>query len=375
MKSLLSELTKGNVTFESIEYQRRNVLITLLTIVGLTTLFVFAVYLFFIGSYLLATIDIAVFMTILILHIQARKKDDYRVSIRLELLLVGVLFLYVLGSSPVDHGAWAWSTVYPLVLLFSLGKKGIKYAIMFLLLSVLCIYLRTLSVFGQEPYHLTLVYRYLFIYGLNFSLAALIEKVWRDSLSILNGLHEKLKALTMSLSKAKQEVEDLSLHDPLTGLYNRRYFDTILHDITRISTRELSGLGIMMIDIDHFKKVNDTFGHSVGDKALVEVSAAISRVVRRDADMIFRYGGEEFVILLYGPSIEQMNILANDIRCEVTKPFLIAEKKRVTVSIGGAFWHSGIGKSIGEYVDLADKAMYRSKSSGRDQYTFLESDC
>lgn len=372
MKSLLSELTKGNVTFETIEYQRRNVLISLLTMIGLMTLFFFAIYLFIVKSYLLAGVDLAVFCTILMLHLRARKRDDYRVSIRLELFMVGILFLYILGSSPVEHGAWAWSTVYPLVVIFTLGKRGVKYAVIYLMFSLVVIYMRSLSYFNQEAYHPTLLSRFLFIYGLNFSLATLIEKVWRDSLSILQELHEKLKGLTMSLSKAKQEVEDLSLHDPLTGLYNRRYFDTILHDISRISTRELSGLGVMMIDIDHFKRVNDTFGHAVGDKALVGVSSAISRVVRRKADMVFRYGGEEFILLLYGPSKEQMHILANDIRYEVTKPFLIPEQKRLTVSVGGVLWRPNDTQPIEEYVDLADKAMYRSKELGRDQYTFFD---
>lgn len=372
MKSLLSEIAKGNVTFETVEYQRRNVLISLLTMVGLTTLFFFAFYLFVVGSYLFAALDLLAFITISFLHLQARKKNDYRISIQLELLLIGLLFLYIMGASSVDSGAWAWSTIYPLIVLFTLGKKGLFYAVGFLVLSLTCVYLRMQSLFNQEAYSMTLISRYLFIYGLNFALAALIEKVWQESLEILKGLHERLKGVTMSLSKAKQEVEDLSLHDPLTGLYNRRYFDTILHDISRISTRELSGLGIMMIDIDHFKKVNDTFGHCVGDKALIEVSSAINRVVRRQADMLFRYGGEEFILLLYGPSKEQMNILANDIRYEVTKPFLVPEKQRLSVSIGGVLWLPGASITIEEYVDLADKAMYKSKEQGRDRYTFID---
>lgn len=370
MKSLLKELTKGQVTFESIEYQRRYVLISLLTIVGLTALFIFGGYLFYKKLYTIAVLDFSVFFTVLGLHLYAKKKDDYRISIRLELILIGILFLYMLIASPVNIGGWGWATLYPLIVMFTLGKEGIAYGVIFLLGVIGGLVLRSTPLIEIETYRPTLISRILFMYVVTFSLAIVIEKVWRDSLQVLNGLHEELKGVTLKLAKAKKEVEELSLHDPLTGLYNRRYFDAILHDISLISAREFSSLGIMMVDIDHFKKINDTYGHAIGDHALVAVTQAISKVIRRKSDLLFRYGGEEFIVLLYGPSKEQMHILANDIRMEVTRPYLIDQIERVSVSMGGALWKPEALESIEDFVQFADSAMYSSKENGRDRYTF-----
>lgn len=372
MKSLLSELSKGKITFESIDYKRRNVLINLLTICALVALFFFGVVLFFSEKYVFATVDIFMFVVILILHVNAIKKEDFRVSLQLELVLIGILFIYMTLYSPVNTGAWAWASIYPLIVMFTLGKRGIWYASTFLVCSLITFAIRGTPLIAQEAYRGELISRFLFMYGLNFSVAFLIEKIWLESLRILKKLHLQLKETNQELEVAKREVEELSLHDPLTGLYNRRYFDAILKNISFISARELSSLGIMMIDIDHFKKINDTFGHSVGDKALVAISSTIQKVIRRKADLLFRYGGEEFVLILYSPSKEQMNILANDIRYEVNKPYLIPEQEKITLSIGGALWRPELPETIQEYVEIADKAMYQSKETGRDRYQFAE---
>jgi diguanylate cyclase (GGDEF)-like protein len=170
------------------------------------------------------------------------------------------------------------------------------------------------------------------------------------------------------------EFFHMTIIDPLTGIYNRRYLDGSLKKIIRLHSRTGGYLSVLMIDIDYFKKYNDTYGHDAGDDCLGMVSGVLSQCVIRDEDFIARYGGEEFVIVLPNTDENGARLVAERILEKVREsniPHGTSDiAAYVTVSIGGTTGiinHLQLGS---DYIKAADKALYESKQNGRNRYTF-----
>jgi len=170
-----------------------------------------------------------------------------------------------------------------------------------------------------------------------------------------------------------------SLTDQLTGLYNRRYLEDILEKIASSALREKSKLGILMIDIDYFKKVNDTYGHDAGDMVLKELSQVLVNSVR-DSDFVVRFGGEEFIVVLQNVKDEKGILeVSEKIRktFEETKTSVAGKVLQKTISIGVAIFPTHTDK-IWECIKFSDLALYEAKRTGRNKVIefddkFLES--
>ena len=162
---------------------------------------------------------------------------------------------------------------------------------------------------------------------------------------------------------------DLSSRDALTGLANRRQFElTITGEIDRVARAGESAL-VLMADIDHFKRVNDTYGHPAGDQVLKVVAAALQDCVR-PMDTVARYGGEEFAIILPNCPTAFGLTVAERIRAKVERrPVNVAPgvDVNVTISIGGAFAPQWVRSSAALWVELADRQLYLAKTQGRNR--------
>lgn len=158
----------------------------------------------------------------------------------------------------------------------------------------------------------------------------------------------------------------LALTDPLTALYNQRY---IRHHLgTLLESREESSLALLMIDVDHFKSINDRFGHGVGDLVLQEIAACL-RQNTRAFDLVGRYGGEEFIIVMPGAAPDEAMLAAERLRREVANLAFEQQKLAsiaVTISIGVAHLH-GLGRRPDDLIACADAALYRAKEFGRNR--------
>jgi len=170
------------------------------------------------------------------------------------------------------------------------------------------------------------------------------------------------------------EFLNMTIIDQLTGIYNRRYLDGYLKKIIRYLSRNVANFSLLMIDIDNFKKYNDTYGHDVGDDCLKTVASALSQCITRDDDFIARYGGEEFVVVLPNTDKNGAQVVAEKMLDKIREcniPHKASETANyVTVSIGGTtgiakYFHNG-----NDYIKCADKALYKSKNNGRNRYTF-----
>lgn len=165
-----------------------------------------------------------------------------------------------------------------------------------------------------------------------------------------------------------EEAQRLSITDGLTGLWNRRYLQMQFRQVLATATRFGRPFSLLMLDLDHFKTVNDRYGHQQGDAVLVEFSKRVTRALR-EVDTLFRYGGEEFVALLTETDAQGALTTATKILEQVRgEPFGVPDdsRLRVTVSIGVAVFPEH-GASLNELIDAADRALYRAKAEGRDR--------
>jgi diguanylate cyclase (GGDEF)-like protein len=175
-------------------------------------------------------------------------------------------------------------------------------------------------------------------------------------------------AAAFKSARLHAQVVELSLTDSLTGLRNRRYFELFLQaEVTR-SQRYGRDLSVIMIDLDHFKKYNDTFGHPAGDEALQRVAEGIRTGARRGLDIVARYGGEEFIVILPETSQKSAFVVAEKIRNSITG--LKNVKSRITVSIGVAAVQGECNAE--ELIGRADRALYQAKHRGRNQVCISE---
>lgn len=165
----------------------------------------------------------------------------------------------------------------------------------------------------------------------------------------------------MASTRVRKELEHLASHDSLTGCLTRRAWLEICEQEMDRSVRSGRQMTILMMDIDHFKKINDNYGHQVGDKVIVSVVTHAITALRR-ADSLGRYGGEEFVALLPETGAEQARVVAERIRSAVEKS---ADEPGCTVSIGIAT--NNVKLSVDGLLALADEAMYRAKREGRNR--------
>lgn len=185
----------------------------------------------------------------------------------------------------------------------------------------------------------------------------------------------QLRDLNDKLISSNQLLSDLSLKDPLTLLANRRAFEENLERLCRQACRHDTPISLLMIDVDHFKPYNDTYGHQAGDVCLQKVAKALQQSSHRAKDIVARYGGEEFSVILPETNSDEATIIAERIRnaVEVLKLKNVGSPKGyVTVSIGVSTSKPGVDFASESLVAAGDEALYQAKENGRNTFVVAE---
>ena len=190
-----------------------------------------------------------------------------------------------------------------------------------------------------------------------------LTKMFNTMVVRLREGREALDAANETLRRKNDELERLSVTDGLTGLYNRRRLMETLNDEARRSQRLKHTFAVLMVDVDHFKKYNDTFGHQAGDTVLTKI-ATLLREATREVDFVARYGGEEFLILLPETGMGEALDIAERIRTRIAAE--VFHGRHMTVSIGVAEFPLH-GETAEQVVGAADEALYEAKREGRDK--------
>ena len=188
---------------------------------------------------------------------------------------------------------------------------------------------------------------------------------------LARALEQRVRERTEALQEANRRLEELAYRDELTQLFNRRFFHERLQTEWQRAMRVGECLSVILCDVDHFKRYNDTYGHQAGDECLRQVAQAIPGALKRPADLAARFGGEEFVILLPNTSRQGALAVAEQIRAGVEARRLEHRASPtgpcVTLSLGVMSAVPGPDQAPGELIAGADEALYRAKHQGRNR--------
>lgn len=190
----------------------------------------------------------------------------------------------------------------------------------------------------------------------------LLEKFAKD-------LETQNAALLREIGQRKEaelKLAKLATTDPLTGINNRRKFDETLQDEIKREARYMRGLALIILDIDHFKKINDSYGHQAGDQALVHLSK-VTRQLLRPSDSLGRWGGEEFLIMLPNTDLAEAEKVMQRLQRELTKTFFLHENERVLITFSAGVAERQTAEERDAWIRRADQAMYRAKTKGRNR--------
>jgi diguanylate cyclase (GGDEF)-like protein len=257
------------------------------------------------------------------------------------------------------------------------GNK--RYFIVFIEILILALFL---YFDPTVPYEFDIVQQYAnskLVYSINqiLSLLSVIIVVMliiggylrehKRAIDLVKDLEQKNKELIDAKNRAEYEAS----HDALTRITNRKFFLERLNQIQSLSEREETCFTLMFLDLDGFKNVNDSLGHNIGDKLLVELCKRVKKTIR-DSDTFSRMGGDEFAIILEKCSNKQIEQIANRIVKAIAKPFKFENNTaNISVSVGISRFSTS-NKNVSELLKQADSAMYEVKKEGKNGYRFAE---
>jgi diguanylate cyclase (GGDEF)-like protein len=193
---------------------------------------------------------------------------------------------------------------------------------------------------------------------------ALVEQLSlvRAELSVSNG---ELAARNAELAATLERVKELATRDELTGAFNRRHIVDQLERQLAAKLRHATVASVTMLDLDHFKKINDRYGHPVGDQALRETVRVIAAELR-EGDILARFGGEEFLVLLPMTGLDAARLLAERLRQALASVVLAAGSEEVFLRASFGVAELGTGESVAGWLGRTDRALYQAKERGRD---------
>lgn len=197
-----------------------------------------------------------------------------------------------------------------------------------------------------------------------------LEKYPADERQLFSYLADQI-SIALDNAAMHQRVQELSITDALTGLYNRRYLNQSLEQEWSRAERQQSTVSILLADIDNFKSINDEYGHDVGDEVLKKF-ARIFKDNARKGDVVARYGGEEFVILVVNGDHEQALKMADRICASARETKFAGLDRQVTLSIGVSSFPDLTVNSLNQLINAADQSMYKAKASGKDKVVSLK---
>jgi diguanylate cyclase (GGDEF)-like protein len=195
-----------------------------------------------------------------------------------------------------------------------------------------------------------------------------------ESEASLVGTFAEQVGLSVASIRLRDALRIQSIRDPLTGLFNRRYLEETLDREVHRAARAKQSLGVLMLDVDQFKRFNDTFGHDAGDAVLQEMGSLFGKRVRAD-DIACRYGGEEFMLILPNADLAMSGARGEELRAEVKELKIVRNGKplgQITISVGVAAFPVH-GSARQELLAAADEALYQAKGAGRDQVVVAKS--
>lgn len=370
---LLLFLSNGITPEDSLEEFRRVPLFNLLLFLGIFCFSGFSFITVLSGNFLFAGIELAMALLFIVGYFISRSRGIAQWA-SLALLSAFYLFFIVLGiTGGPDGNGYLWIYTFPLMSSFLAGpRRGTLWSA-----SLITILLAAVLSFPENQYiaeyHPTRLIRLTASFSIVTLFSFITDGIIIYSFHKMHEMKRKLEITITELHQSREELQQQAIHDGLTGIYNRRFFNQTITTWTIQAKRHNSYTALFMIDVDYFKKYNDCFGHLKGDSVLKSVSVAIQKSLRRESDMVFRYGGEEFVVMLTKTTPKTTRELSEKImhnirRCNILHPE--SPYGVISISMGVVEWDSMEDIVAEEFIERADSALYKAKANGRNRIEF-----
>ncbi len=331
--------------------QQQARVIALFSLVGMSITFLMGLLSLF-GPNNTLSIVLFIASAIYLIAFFSANKLEIKIGSMLVIYSLYLLMFYLIFSGGVEQTGPLWIFIVAPVSVYVLGlRNGLINLLIFL--TVICIIILL-------PQHIIEHAQYSNSYTLRLILSFV-------TLSFLSALYEfsRMQSYRNALEISAQ-FQELAMRDPLTKLANRRNAAAVLKQEKARVIRNNEPLSVLLCDLDHFKAVNDKFGHNGGDMVLVELSALFTQHVR-EQDCVARWGGEEFLIILPQTSAEHASIIAEKIRSNVEQHTVNFSSQQINVTISIGISQLSEDQNIDELINTADKCLYQAKTLGRNR--------
>jgi len=340
-------------------YIFRNELLRQHIILGMIVSIIFAIIFFIIGEFTLFSIGIALNISLVTLFFLTRQNANFIANSRNFMFLVSLAFIFGFVYSSQDVFTSSLIILYPVASFTIRGpKEGIMWSsmLMFILISI--------YIYDQSRYNLVSFASF----AITYVMVAHSLFIYRHyELKNFEQINKELETIvsqrTKELQEKNEQLQKISVTDKLTGLFNRLKLDEVLEFEINRSDRFNHSFGIIILDIDDFKSVNDTYGHQMGDYILKTMASIIEHNIRK-TDVVGRWGGEEFMVICPENSKEETVLVAEKIRKSL-ESYTYETVGSKTASLGVSIYTKDMG--INNLISKADEALYRSKKSGKNQ--------
>lgn len=295
--------------------------------------------------------------------------------------LKGNQYLYHAGET--KHGWRVIALAEPYILIGSYGNNFLRLTVILLVVALFSLVMtRRFSKQITKPLENLVknfaAHRPISDLGKNVQTSIEIESVREQlkeaqylTLEYQESLKREVEIKTAELVAMNEQLEKMSVQDDLTKIFNRRGFEKSVYEIFKLGCRNKTPLTFAILDVDHFKAVNDTWGHSIGDDCLVMIAKELKEHFQRETDFVARYGGEEFVVFLSGGNIDKHCRMLDEFREKIANHKVPANGETVclTISIGVYSLENDFDIGYNHLVSKADQLLYQSKNNGRNRIT------
>lgn len=363
-KPKLSELFLASFKFEGYNPVHTKILLlnAMLFITALTNLF-FGIYnLFIINLYSVGFINFSILTLISYAIYVLRQKEDQYFAAYIGNAILFIGFVLLVLTTYGENFALIWTFFLTPFAIFTLGSSlGFHVAFTFIV-TVLAITYTGIDVWQEGLWNTKSYLRY---FVAQFVMLYVIFVIQNHN----EKADEKIELMRQNEKKQLKLYEKLSLTDALTSLYNRRFLKEIFPQQLFVANKNEKVFAFFILDLDHFKQYNDTYGHQNGDKVLQEIAQILKKNLDHNNDYAFRLGGDEFAGIVIGNNIEDIYNKINMIMDEEIKQLKQDSNPILTCSIG-AYIVDDFTYDFEEVYTFADKALYQAKNSGRNQVVY-----
>ncbi len=379
MRMLKNILSSGfTFTEDEFELKTKYILLNSMMVILAATLMLIGILRMLTSYYLQGMIDFsATFMGIILIFLLRKLKKGYYQSVAYIITFTAAVLIvvsYYTSQGIININTWFITLIIPIFFILGYQIAMMMALVFMIIVAVLNMsYIQTdalNTMYGYVPLFLSVIFLHIYEYRF-YQFTQLLTKT---NNTLEQKVQEKTLERTYVLEKQKKELDYQAHHDYLTTLPNRIKFKREVEKMIDTNKHNNIRVAILFIDLDHFKNINDSYGHDIGDKVLKIIASRIDKCIRK-GDYLARFGGDEFVVLING--FEHKNdlerIAEHIIKC-ISQPILIDNKTMfVSCSIGISIYEK-YSRNYQDFIKHADTAMYKAKENGRNHYQFYSSD-